>query len=39
MAGIGFDAAAAVVSASQFATAPQTLQPAASLQQGPQRLV
>jgi Ca2+-binding RTX toxin-like protein len=36
--GIGVDAAAAIVSASQFATAPQTLQPPASLQQGAHRL-
>jgi hypothetical protein len=38
LAGIGFDAAAGVLSSSQFATAPQALQPAASLQQGVHRL-
>jgi Ca2+-binding RTX toxin-like protein len=38
LAGIGFDAAAAVLSSSQFATAPQALQPTASLQQGVHRL-
>jgi Ca2+-binding RTX toxin-like protein len=38
LAGIGFDAAAAVLSSSQFATTPQALQPAASLQQGVHRL-
>ncbi len=38
LAGVGFDAAAAVLGAAQFATAPQPLQPAASLQQGTHRL-
>jgi Ca2+-binding RTX toxin-like protein len=38
VAGIGFDAAAAIVSAPEFAAAPQALQPAASLQQGTHRL-
>jgi Ca2+-binding RTX toxin-like protein len=38
LAGIDFDSAAAVLSSSQFATAPQALQPAASLQQGVHRL-
>ena len=38
LAGVGFDAAAAVLSSSQFATAPQALQPAGSLEQGPHRL-
>jgi Ca2+-binding RTX toxin-like protein len=38
LSGIGFDAAAAVLSSSQFATAPQGLQPLAGLEQGPHRL-
>lgn len=38
LAGIGFDAAAALLSSSQFATAPQALQPRANLEQGPHRL-
>jgi hypothetical protein len=38
LSGVGFDAAAAVLSSSQFATAPQWLQPRASLEQGPHRL-
>jgi Ca2+-binding RTX toxin-like protein len=38
LSGFGFDAAAAVLSSSQFATAPQGLQPRASLEQGPHRL-
>jgi Ca2+-binding RTX toxin-like protein len=38
LSGIGFDAATAVLSSSQFATAPQALQPRASLEQGPHRL-
>jgi Ca2+-binding RTX toxin-like protein len=38
LSGVGFDAAAAVLSSSQFATAPQGLQPRASLEQGPHRL-
>jgi Ca2+-binding RTX toxin-like protein len=38
LAGIGFDGAAAVLASAQFATAPQALQPASSLQQGVHRL-
>jgi hypothetical protein len=39
LAGIGFDASTAVLSASQFATAPQALQSRAALEQGAHRLV
>jgi Ca2+-binding RTX toxin-like protein len=38
LAGIGFDAAAAIVSSPQFANAPQALQPRAALEQGTHRL-
>ena len=38
LSGIGFDAAVAVLSSSQFATAPQALQPRASLEPRPHRL-
>jgi hypothetical protein len=38
LAGIGFDNAAAILSASQFAANGQALQPAATLQQGAHRL-
>lgn len=39
LAGLGFDAAAAIVGAASFAVQPQALQPAAALETGTHRLV